>query len=198
MFSLEGIDHGLLYGLNQARQPWLTAVMGFMGLVSGTLPVAFAIGLMALFCARWSKQRSKAIIFPMVAIIGALLVEVIKQAVERDRPNIVPWGIPEDSVNGFSFPSGHASINTLFAVLFLATFLPMASRNSLRIGLVSLAIAWVLAVGFNRIYLGVHWPTDVLAGWCLGGILGFAGLKFTDYWEPRRPRPGDSPLPSDR
>ena len=70
--------------------------------------------------------------------------------------------------NSFSFPSGHA---TMAAVTYLTLGVLLArvqKRRRMKLYLLTVALILVLLVGFTRVYLGVHWPTDVLAGWCIG------------------------------
>ena len=90
---------------------------------------------------------------------------ILKLFFERPRPDIVPHAA---RVFTLSFPSGHA---TLSAVTYLTLGALLASLHEplrFKIYFLSLAILLTIAVGISRIYLGVHYPTDVLAGWCLG------------------------------
>lgn len=183
MLSLEGIDHGLLYGLNQGRQDWLSSIMVLLGELSGNTSIAFLTCVLTIACFLKRQFRIRAVLYPLAILSGALAVWGMKRLVERDRPNIVPWVVPEQSVQGFSFPSGHATMNTLLGILMIAVLFQMKWRLGMRVGGAFLIVAWVLAVGFNRIYLGVHWPTDVLGGWCLGGLIGLAWLKLISLLE---------------
>jgi len=183
MFSLEGIDHGLLYGLNQGRQAWLSTTMVLLGQFSGNTSIAFLTCGLAIACFLQRHLLVRAILYPLAILSGALVIEVIKRLVERERPNIVPWVVPEQSVHGFSFPSGHATNNALLGILVMGVLFQMKWRLGVKLALAFLILAWVLAVGFNRIYLGVHWPTDVLGGWCLGGLIGSAWLKLISLLE---------------
>lgn len=186
MFSLEGIDHGLLYGIHQARQPWLSLAMTFLSRSTSTMPICCLMVLFSCWCLRHPRLRLRAVLFPLFLLAGALAIEILKRLVERERPNIVPWVLPETTVNGWSFPSGHAGINSLFAVLVVGTIPSVQGLNITKLAAILVGASWVFLVGFNRIYLGVHWPTDVLAGWTLGTLLGFLGLLVAGLIERGR------------
>lgn len=174
MFSLEGLDHGLLYGLNQGRVPAVTSFMVAISTLGGTVPLAIMTCVVAGICFAKSSLRFRgfATLFGMSA--GVLLVELIKQTVARERPNIVPWAVPDSTITSLSFPSGHASNNALFIVLVLSILATVVRNKRLWWLLASTGFMWVLAMGVSRIYLGVHWPTDVIAGWCIGGLIGMS------------------------
>lgn len=96
---------------------------------------------------------------------GALLSNLLKLGFDRPRPDIVEHLTHATSS---SFPSGHA---TLAAVTYLTLGALIARgqpSRSIKALVLGAAIFITILVGFSRIYLGVHWPTDVLAGWCLG------------------------------
>jgi undecaprenyl-diphosphatase len=174
MFSLEGLDHGLLYGLNQGRVPAVTSFMVAISTLGGTVPLAIRTCVVAGICFAKSSLRFRGFATLLGMSAGVLLVELIKQTVARERPNIVPWAVPDSTITSLSFPSGHASNNALFIVLVLSILATVVRNKRLWWLLASTGFMWVLAMGVSRIYLGVHWPTDVIAGWCIGGLIGMS------------------------
>ena len=174
MFSLEGLDHGLLYGLNQGRVPAVTSFMVAISTLGGTVPLAIMTCVVAGICFAKSRLRFRGFATLLGMSAGVLLVELIKQTVARERPNIVPWAVPDSTITSLSFPSGHASNNALFIVLVLPILATVVQNKRLWWLLASTGFMWVLAMGVSRIYLGVHWPTDVIAGWCIGGLIGMS------------------------
>jgi undecaprenyl-diphosphatase len=174
MFSLEGLDHGLLYGLNQGRVPAVTSFMVAISTLGGTVPLAIMACVVAGICFAKSSLRFRGFATLLGMSAGVLLVELIKQTVARERPNIVPWAVPDSTITSLSFPSGHASNNALFIVLVLSILATVVRNKRLWWLLASTGFMWVLAMGVSRIYLGVHWPTDVIAGWCIGGLIGMS------------------------
>ena len=111
-------------------------------------------------------RRFRTALFVAVAVGGGqALSSVLKLDVDRPRPELVSHLVTETSL---SFPSGHAMLS---AVTYLtlgalaARFLP---GKVTRIYVLVLAVLVTLLVGTSRIYLGVHWPSDVLGGWCAG------------------------------
>ncbi|MBZ9675164.1 phosphatase PAP2 family protein [Mesorhizobium sp. ES1-1] len=114
-----------------------------------------------LLIRRWT---SALLVFVSIAG-GQLLSSLLKLEVDRPRPELVSHLVTETSL---SFPSGHAMLS---AVTYL-TLGSLASRflhgRTARIYVLALAVMTTLLVGASRVYLGVHWPSDVLAGWCAG------------------------------
>lgn len=112
------------------------------------------------------KRKNRSAVFLLAAVaIGLALSFLLKSGFDRPRPDLVPH---ESNVYTASFPSGHAMMS---AVTYLTLGMLLARhqpRRGLKAYLILLALIITLAVGLSRIYLGVHWPTDVLAGWSLG------------------------------
>lgn len=115
------------------------------------------------------KARVALLIF--VAVAGGLAGgQLLKAGFQRPRPDLVPH---RAVVSSSSFPSGH-SMNAAATYLTLGALLArIQKRRRLRAFVLTLAAFFTLLVGFSRVYLGVHWPTDVLAGWTAGGVWAF-------------------------
>ena len=102
----------------------------------------------------------------LAAIVGASVLNALfKFSFHRDRPQVVPH-LAE--VSNASFPSGHAMISAATYMTVGALLAHTQPSRSVRIYLLSLAAALSVLIGLSRLYLGVHWPSDVLAGWAFG------------------------------
>ncbi len=145
---------------------WLkTAMIDFTalgGVAVLTLITALAVGYLVA-----SRKVATAGFVALSVAGGAILSAGIKAVLARPRPELVPHLV---DVTSASFPSGHA-MNSSIVYLTLAVLLARAERKrEIQVYLIAIAIALALLIGFTRVYLGVHWPTDVLAGWSVGAI----------------------------
>ncbi len=116
-------------------------------------------------------KRRIALITVLAVVGGVLLTYSLKLGFDRPRPDLVPHAV---IVRDPSFPSGHsmmAAVVYLTLGVLLARSLP---RQMLRIYVIAVSAAIAVLVGISRVYLGVHWPTDVLAGWTLGSAWALA------------------------
>jgi len=125
-----------------------------------------AIGYLALL------NRYGAAALVVVASAGGGLLSVgLKQVFARGRPDIVPHLV---TVEGLSFPSGHSMAAAVIYLTLGALLARFAARRRLRIYVVAISLGLTFLIGITRVCLGVHYPTDVLAGWAAG--LGWALL----------------------
>jgi undecaprenyl-diphosphatase len=111
-------------------------------------------------------RKPHAALFVLVAVFGGMLLStVLKEVIDRPRPDLVPHG---QHVYTKSFPSGHSMLSAVTYLTLGALLARLQKRRSLKLYALALAIFLSLAIGVSRVYLGVHWPTDVLAGWSAG------------------------------
>ena len=140
----------------------------------GGVTVMTLVTLVGVLAFLMHGKRWRAGILAGTVLLADLSSEALKQLYGRPRPDLVPHG---SYVYSASFPSGHS---TLSAATFLTLAMLIASlepNRGTKIMVFALAMLLVLAIGVSRVYLGVHWPSDVLAGWCLGG--GWALAAWT-------------------
>lgn len=143
---------------------------------------AFSIAVVGLL---WFKERDKwGILFFLIAVGGGgLLTLLLKNLYERERPSINP----EIDAIGFSFPSGHSMGSVIFYG-FVMYLVLRSGRSELFKGLaISLMGVLVVLIGISRVYLGAHFPSDVLAGFIAGAIwliLSILALEWIQ-WQSR-------------
>lgn len=114
----------------------------------------------------WLERKQGAMLLVVVAIIGGFILSLsLKSVFERERPTEVE---ALSYVHTSSFPSGHAMMSAV-VYLTLGTLLSRLSRSFvMRFYFLAIAVLLTVLVGFSRVFLGVHYPTDVLAGWAAG------------------------------
>ncbi|MFJ7264554.1 phosphatase PAP2 family protein [Streptomyces globosus] len=138
----------------------------------------------------WRRGRGELALRVAAATVAAALVnQGMKSLVGRERPQ---WADPVDSASYAAYPSGHAATAAAVCLVLLWLLLrrvPRAPAWSVAAAAVLAAVS-VLGVGFTRVFLGVHWASDVLAGWVLGA--GLAALAITVPLGVRRTGPAEA------
>ena len=136
------------------------------------------------------RRLPRLALFVVVTVAGsALLNLLVKLAVHRARPVVAD---PVAHAAGMSFPSGHAEGAVVAASVLLLVFLP-ALHGARRAVAVALAASFVAAIGLARVMLGVHFVSDVLAGYVLGAAWVAAMVAVFNAWRRERGRPSADP-----
>lgn len=164
--QLVSLDMAISQFLYSFRTPLLTQIMVFISFLGADFILILSTVIIILFS--WRKHRHESVLFSIMLIFGTLLNVFLKQIFQRSRPMIDPLL----DLTSYSFPSGHA-MNSLVFYLTLAYFTYHFTR-SVKISFVALCASFVIIglIGLSRIYLGVHYPTDVAAGY-VAGLLWF-------------------------
>jgi undecaprenyl-diphosphatase len=145
---------------------WLLGAARDLSALGSTTVLVFMIASVAGYLLL--ERRTGMLGFVLVATCGGgLIVNVLKPLFARPRPSVVPHLVP---VHSASFPSGHSLLSAVVYLTLGALLARVTSDRITRIYLILLAALLTISIGMSRIYLGVHYPTDVLGGW-VGGLL---------------------------
>jgi undecaprenyl-diphosphatase len=164
-------DRAILLALRSPADPaipigprWLAETMTNVtafGSATGLLLVTAAVlGYLLI------SGRPRTALFVLVATVGGSAIgKLLKLAYGRPRPDLVPHLV---DVVSASFPSGHAADSAIVYLTLAALIARTVPDRAVRLYLLSVAILLTLMIGASRVYLGVHWPSDVVAGWTFG------------------------------
>lgn len=111
------------------------------------------------------KRKDFTLLIIMSALGGSILETILKEIIKRPRPEIVPYLVVP---YWWSFPSGHAVMSVTVYLLFFIIISSFINVRQIKVLILTLAAVFVFLIGFSRIYLGVHYPTDIIAGWSVG------------------------------
>ena len=161
---VDGLPHELI------GPPWLhVAAVDITAL--GSVAVLTLLILLAFALLASLRRWTEALLLVAGAGGGLAISQTLKRVFERERPDLAYRAV--EAVNA-SFPSGHAMLS---AVVFLTLGVLAArftDRRRVKVLAVGAAVLVSLLVGLSRVYLGVHWASDVLAGWCVGAAWAMA------------------------
>ncbi|WP_194290904.1 phosphatase PAP2 family protein [Nocardia aurantia] len=184
------IDATTLDWLIPHRTGWLTAVAKAISDLGDT-PTMAAVAVAA--CAWFAyRRRWPQFLLTGVAAAGAgIIVLALKTIVGRQRPPVMDRLVTETNQ---SYPSGHTLGSTVVVGVLTALVVLALRRRAAQVAVATAAAAFVLLVGVSRLYLGVHWPTDVLAGWAIGTL--WSTVCVAGYLRLRRPAPAGTAQPA--
>lgn len=166
-----GFDESILLALREPGDPanpigpvWLEHAVADITALGGYVILTLLVAGVAIYVFVAGKRGSALLVVGAVGS-GTVLSETLKLGFARPRPDLVAH-LAE--VQSASFPSGHAMISAI-AYLTLGVLLTRVhEKRRTKFLVMTYAVTLTLLIGLSRIYLGVHWPTDVLAGWALG------------------------------
>ncbi|UVO50520.1 phosphatase PAP2 family protein [Sphingomonas sp. SUN019] len=163
-------DQRIIIGVHGAGPPWVRkSMIDITALGGGTVLTMVTVATAALLLLR--RLWITALLMVIATISGSTIVQALKVEFARARPDIVDHIVV---ASGNSFPSGHAA-NSAIVYLTIAGLLSQVVRGrSTRNFVIAVAVLLVGAIGMSRVYLGVHWPSDVLAGWSFGTLWALA------------------------
>lgn len=176
--------------------PWLDRAMADLTSL-GSLAVLSVMVIIAVGYLLFEKKRMQAALLALALLGGLGISEGMKHIFERTRP---PDIYHMAGTLNASFPSGHALLATVAYLTLGAMLAQGMKRRRLKAWVIGWAVGLAMIVGVSRIYLGVHWTTDVLAGWALGGAWSMAcwlgGRWLVRRLAPKEARKGDGDSPA--
>ena len=169
-------DHSVPIG-----PPWLKEAMRDITALGSTSVIVIVVGAVVGFLAISGLRHAAAMILASV-LLGVLLSNSLKWGFARPRPDLVPRDIV---VYTASFPSGHTTLSAVVYLTLGALLCRTQSAIAVKAYVLSVATFLTAVIGVSRVYLGVHWPTDVIAGWLIGGAWAFVCASAM-VWLQRR------------
>ena len=147
------------------REPWLTWWMKLLS-VAGSGLIEIPLALLLIFGLAVRKRKAEAWWYTAAALSGWALYALAKLVVQRPRPHIIPRLM--HGAGWYSYPSGHSMLAPIIFGLGIIVWAAPWPSPALRRAALVLAAPLALAIGFSRVYVGVHYPSDVVGGLLLG------------------------------
>ena len=184
--AILALDRQLLLAVNRAHSAALDAVMVF---ASNRLVWFPAYAVLIIWLIYHFRQRTLLLLPLVIAAVGladSITSRLFKPFFGRPRPcHDAVLGhllrLPDGCGGQFGFLSSHAA-NSMALAIFLALVLPRGRFRALKLG----AFAWFLLLSYSRMYLGAHYPTDVLGGAAVGALMGWLAATAYRRWAPRQ------------
>ncbi len=197
----KGLDRDILLALRSSTDVsdpigprWVEEFGRDVTALGGTGILIMLTTFVAIYLWISAKRRSMVMVVAAIAS-GFLMSQILKRTFDRPRPDLVPHG---DYVYTASFPSGHAMMSAVTYLTLGILLARVEPRRRVRAFLIGLAVFLTMIIGISRVYLGVHWPSDVLAGWTAGAAWALMWWLLATWLESRgavEPSPQDTAGP---
>ncbi|WML31596.1 phosphatase PAP2 family protein [Neobacillus sp. OS1-32] len=177
-----GFDRTIISAVQGLESPGLTKVMKLFTFIGSTEFVIILSLLLVFFLYKVLQHRLEVVLFIVVLMGSGIINQLLKQFFHRVRPDFHRL----IEISGYSFPSGHGM--NAFTVYVMISFLLWRHISS-RLGrgvLIFFSIMMILAIGISRIYLGVHYPSDVIGGYLASGVWVSMAIFFFQFYKEKR------------
>lgn len=166
-------DETVLRAVNSVASPLLDAMAVAITQLGGVIGVlAITAGAVLIL---WGRGLHKKALLLLIGVGGGVILNVLLKAIfQRDRPQLWERIVTE---NSYSFPSGHAMASSALALSLIVLFWPTKWRWLV----VIIASLYMIVIALTRLYLGVHYPTDILAGWMVSGAWVALVMSIVSY-----------------
>jgi len=160
-------DVQILNLITSSRDMNVAKIMFFFTYL-GNWQVIVSLGVI-LVIILWLTQKKRLMYFLISGLVGSeVILTIFKLIFHRARPEVKFFLISE---NGYSFPSGHATMSVVFYGMLGYGFFHLLKKRYQKLLIIIFSFLIIFLISLSRIYLGVHWPSDVLGGWTLGLFL---------------------------
>lgn len=160
---------------------WLLQTMTDISALGGTSLTVIIVAIIGGFFCLINKYR--ALIYLLVSVCGgAFVMQMMKGFFNRPRPTEVPH---LQEITETSFPSGHSMVAAIVYLTLAAILAKTTKSHKLKAYYLAVALSLALLIGLSRIYLGVHYPSDVIAGWLAGAVWASLTYLIGDWLEKR-------------
>ena len=170
-------DSKIMYAFYAIRSPMLSPLMLFITFMGEWYSIAVLALISMAFLIKKNKTRLASALFVSV-FGGEAIVLLIKNFIQRARPDVVPRLAAE---SGYGFPSAHSLVAISFYGLGAYFLFRSTKKKAAKITFATIGVLIILLMGASRIYLGVHWPSDVLGSYLLGSAWVLSIIIYLDY-----------------
>ncbi|MCM3601287.1 phosphatase PAP2 family protein [Robertmurraya korlensis] len=187
--TIVSFDSRIISFVQGLESPWLTTIMRFFTFIGDTIPVIF-LTLVSLFILyKVLNHRAELVLFVAVMVGANILFLTLKMFFQRARPDLHRLA----EATNYSFPSGHATM--AFALYGVLTFLLWRHINTSFKRKMHIIVSGIviLSIGISRIYLGVHYPSDILAGYFISAFWLLLAIGFFQRYRDKRNKKVSSP-----
>lgn len=183
LHTISSFDDPIIHFVQGAESPALTSIMKTFTTIGSTSMVVL-LAVLTLGLLLWKKHRAQAVLF--VAVLGGtgILNQVLKFIFKRERPDFNRL----IDIGGYSFPSGHTMI--AFSLYTILAYLMWRNLRSTwyRVAITILAVIMIVMIAVSRIYLGVHFPSDIVGGVLASSVWLFASIAMYQRFQRQKSR----------
>ncbi|WP_158231765.1 MULTISPECIES: phosphatase PAP2 family protein [Sporosarcina] len=179
--TISSFDEPIIDFVQSAESPGLTSIMKLFTTIGSTTSVVL-LAILTLGVLLWKKHRAQAVLFAIVLAGTGILNQVLKFIFKRERPDFNRL----IDIGGYSFPSGHTMMAfSLYTILAYILWRNVKNTGG-QVVIIILAAMMIVMIAVSRIYLGVHFPSDIVGGVLASSVWLFASIAFYQRFQRQR------------